>query len=128
MFGSAILDAAIGVIFGFLAISLFSSAVVEAINSVLKTRAINLRSGIKELLNDPGFGGYAKDLYEHALISPFGSGAGAAPTPKGVDAILAKTYAIGKIAIGRGPKTGAPPAPDTIYRNRKLMPSYIDKT
>jgi hypothetical protein len=78
MFGSAILDVAVGVVFGFLAISLFTSAAVEAINSYLKLRAVNLKSGIMALVNDPTFTGLAKQLYEHASISPFGPGAGAA--------------------------------------------------
>ena len=38
MFGSTILDVAAGIIFGFLAISLFTSAAVEAINSILNAR------------------------------------------------------------------------------------------
>jgi hypothetical protein len=125
MFGSAIIDSAIGVIFGFLAVSLFTSAIVEAINSALKLRAKNLRSAIKELVNDPGFGGYAKALYEHALISPFGPGAGAPPPPKGLDALMAKSYDLGKVIIGRGAKGIAP---GTFYRDSKFMPSYIDKS
>jgi hypothetical protein len=75
MFGSTILDVAAGVIFGFLAISLFTSAAVEAINSVLNVRVKNLRTGIMALVNDPNFTGLAKELYAHALISPLGPGA-----------------------------------------------------
>lgn len=67
MFGSTILDVAIGLIFSFLAISLFTSATVEAINSLLQLRAVNLKSGIMALVNDPGFAGLAKGLYEHPL-------------------------------------------------------------
>jgi hypothetical protein len=74
MFGSTILDVAAGIIFGFLAISLFTSAAVEAINSALDVRAKNLRTGIMALVNDPNFTGLAKDLYQHALISPLGPG------------------------------------------------------
>jgi hypothetical protein len=74
MFGSTILDVAAGIIFGFLAISLFTSAAVEAINSALNVRAKNLRTGIMALVNDPNFTGLAKKLYEHALISPLGPG------------------------------------------------------
>jgi len=77
VFGSTILDVAAGVIFGFLAISLFTSAGVEAINSFLKLRATNLKSGIIDLVNDPNFVGLAKQLYEHASISPLGPGLGA---------------------------------------------------
>lgn len=75
MFGSTILDVAAGVVFGFLAISLFTSAAVEAINSALKLRATSLLSGIQTLVNDPNFTGLAKQLYQHAAISPFGPGA-----------------------------------------------------
>jgi hypothetical protein len=75
MFGSTILDVAAGIIFGFLAISLFTSAAVEAINSVLNTRVKNLRTGIMALVNDPNFTGLAKELYAQALISPLGPGA-----------------------------------------------------
>ena len=74
MFGSTILDVAAGIIFGFLAISLFTSAAVEAINSVLNVRVKNLQTGIMALVNDPHFTGLAKQLYEHALISPLGPG------------------------------------------------------
>ena len=75
MFGSIILDVAAGIIFGFLAISLFTSAAVEAINSILNARSKNLRTGIMALVNDPHFTGLAKELYSHALISPLGPGA-----------------------------------------------------
>ncbi len=75
MFGSTVLDVAAGIIFGFLAISLFTSAAVEAINSALNVRVKNLRTGIMALVNDPNFSGLAKELYAHALISPLGPGA-----------------------------------------------------
>jgi hypothetical protein len=81
VFGSTILEVATGVVFGFLAISLFTSAAVEAINSALKLRATNLMSGIQALVNDPNFTGLAKQLYEHASISPFGPGIGTAQNP-----------------------------------------------
>ena len=74
MFGSDILEVAIGLVFTFLAISLFVSAAVEGINSGLKTRARNLKTGIMALVNDPSFDKLAKDLYQHALISPLGPG------------------------------------------------------
>lgn len=75
MFGSAVLDVAAGIIFGFLAISLFTSAAVEAINSALNVRVKDLRTGIMALVNDPNFSGLAKQLYAHALINPLGPGA-----------------------------------------------------
>jgi len=89
MFGSAILDVAAGIVFGFLAVSLFTSAAVEAINSILNVRMKNLRIGVMALVNDPGFTGLAKDLYQHALINPLGPG-GADPT-KNAPAYIDKT-------------------------------------
>jgi hypothetical protein len=74
MFGSTILDVAAGIIFGFLAISLFTSAAVEAINSLFNVRVKNLRTGIMALVNDPNFTDLAKLLYQHALINPLGPG------------------------------------------------------
>jgi hypothetical protein len=89
MFGSAILDVATGIVFGFLAVSLFTSAAVEAINSFLNVRMKNLRTGVMALVNDPSFTGLAKDLYQHALINPLGPG-GADPT-KNAPAYIDKT-------------------------------------
>ncbi len=74
MFGSTILDVAAGVVFGFLAISLFTSAAVEAINSLFNVRVTNLKTGIMALVNDPNFTGLAKQLYQHASINPLGPG------------------------------------------------------
>jgi hypothetical protein len=89
MFGSAILDVAAGIVFGFLAISLFTSAAVEGINSILNVRMKNLRIGVMALVNDPNFTGLAKELYQHALINPLGPG-GADPT-KNAPAYIDKT-------------------------------------
>jgi hypothetical protein len=73
MFGSAILDVGIGLVFAFLAVSLISSAIVEAINSLFKVRSSSLLSGIKDLVNDPELVGLARALYGHAGINPRGS-------------------------------------------------------
>jgi hypothetical protein len=78
MFSTPILDVAAGVVFGFLAISLFTSAAVEACSSIFNLRTRSLTSGIGALVKDPEFKGLAKQLYEHALISPLGPG-GSAP-------------------------------------------------
>ncbi len=72
MFFTNILDVVTGVIFTFLAISLISSTILEAISSVLDWRANNLLDGVKQLVNDPGFKGLALRLYQHAAINPLG--------------------------------------------------------
>ncbi len=74
MFNSAVLDVAIGLIFTFLAVSLVSSAVTEALASMLKWRSATLLTGIKSLLNDNAFEGLAKSVYNHALVNPRADG------------------------------------------------------
>jgi hypothetical protein len=75
MFNSTVLDVAIGLVFTFLAISLAVSAIVEAMASAMNWRASTLLQGIKDLLNDPGFTGLARSVYNHALVNPQSDGA-----------------------------------------------------
>jgi hypothetical protein len=70
MLSSGTLDVAIGMIFTFLAFSLFISSLVEVIASMLKWRSNSLQKGVRDLLNDPKFTGLAMQLYNHALINP----------------------------------------------------------
>jgi len=68
MFGSSILEVAIGVIFIYLLFSPIGSAINEYISSLLNKRGENLFEGIKNLLNDPNFTGLAQKLYNHGLV------------------------------------------------------------
>jgi len=68
MFGSEILDVAIGVALVFLMMSFLATAVREAIESVVKARAVFLERGIRQLLDDPDGTGLARAFYEHPLI------------------------------------------------------------
>jgi hypothetical protein len=68
MFGSAILDTAIGLIFVFLVISLIVSAANELLAALFKWRAKNLLLGIRELLQDSSATGLVTLFYEHPLI------------------------------------------------------------
>lgn len=77
MFGSNVLEVGIGLIFTFLAVSLISGAIVEAIGSWTMLRAKTLLSGVQSLLNDPNFDALARQLYAHASINPRGPGASA---------------------------------------------------
>jgi hypothetical protein len=69
MFGSAILDVAIGLILIYLLLSLFATAVREAVETVLKARAVHLERGIRELLDDARGDGLVRQFYEHPLIN-----------------------------------------------------------
>lgn len=80
MFGSQILEVAIGVIFIFILTSIICSVVREGIEAWLKTRAAFLERGIRELLHDTAGTGLAKNVYEHPLI--YSLFAADYPTPK----------------------------------------------
>jgi hypothetical protein len=68
MFGSRILEVAIGIIFVFLLVSMICSAIREGIESWVKARAAFLEQGIRELLHDRHAVGIARSLYTHPLI------------------------------------------------------------
>lgn len=68
MFGSRILEVAIGIIFVFLLVSMICSAIREGIESWVKARAAFLEHGIRELLHDRDAVGIARSLYTHPLI------------------------------------------------------------
>jgi hypothetical protein len=68
MFGSTILDVAIGMIFIYLLVSLVISAINELIAAKLKSRATNLSHGIQALLQDSSQAGWVAKLYQHPLI------------------------------------------------------------
>lgn len=68
MFGSTILETAIGTMFVLILVSVICSAIREGLESRLKTRATYLNIGIRELLRDEKGDGLAQDVYEHPLV------------------------------------------------------------
>lgn len=76
MFGSAILDVAIGLVSIFLFLSLIGTAINEWVSGILGMRANNLEEGIRNILNDPDGKGLAKAFYDHSLISSLAKGRG----------------------------------------------------
>ncbi len=68
MFGSQVLEVAIGLVFVYLLLSLLCSALNELIEAWLKNRAKNLEKGIRNLLSDPEQGGLTAAIYDHPLI------------------------------------------------------------
>jgi hypothetical protein len=69
MFGSEILDIAIGMIFVYLLLSLICSSVNELIERQLKNRASDLEAGLRELLDDQPGTGLVTDLYQHGMVN-----------------------------------------------------------
>ncbi|RJG16087.1 hypothetical protein [Massilia cavernae] len=74
MFGSTVLEVAVGLTFCYAAVALIVSTLQEAIASVLRLRARTLLEGVKTMLNDPGFNALARALYAHALVNPHDDG------------------------------------------------------
>jgi hypothetical protein len=74
MFGSTILEVAIGLTFCYASLALITSTIQEAIASALRLRARSLLGGIKTMLNDPGFNQLALALYQHSLVNPHDDG------------------------------------------------------
>jgi hypothetical protein len=68
MFGSEILDVAIGLALIFLMLSLIASGVREAVEGIVKSRAVYLERGVRLLLDDPRGEGLARALYQHPLV------------------------------------------------------------
>jgi len=68
MFGSEILEVAVGIGFLYLLLSLVCSAVTEGVARAFAMRSGTLRSGIRNLLGDPHGTGLTKDFYDHPLI------------------------------------------------------------
>jgi hypothetical protein len=75
MFGSKILDVAIGLVFVYIVVSILCTAVREGIEAWLKTRAAYLEHGIRLLLHDEAGGGIAKNIFDHPLIDGLFMGA-----------------------------------------------------
>src|SRR5215469_16047489 len=95
MFGSDILDVAVGLVFVYLLASLIVSTVSELLAGWLGWRADKLLDGIRNLINSPGAKDWAKELYEHPLI-------------KGMSPIPTRVFVIGKFKL-------VPPAPGPSY-------------
>lgn len=68
MFGSNILDVAIGLTLFFLIASLICSSIREALEGLLKLRSRHLERGIRELLDDPSGETLARSIYEHGQV------------------------------------------------------------
>ena len=68
MFGSSVLEVALGMGLFFLLLAIICTSINEVIARILGLRASTLRSGVGELLGDPNFEAIAKDVYAHPLI------------------------------------------------------------
>ncbi len=68
MAGLEIIDVALGLTLVYLLLASICSLLRERFEAVLKTRAVDLERGIREMLQDTDGTGLAKQLYDHPLI------------------------------------------------------------
>src|SRR5437660_2943809 len=71
VFGSTVLEIAIGVIFVYLLMSLLCSALAEFFESLFKFRARDLEKGIGKLLGSPKL---TQQFFKHAMVKPLFEG------------------------------------------------------
>lgn len=125
MFGSEILEVAVGVIFIFILVSIVCTAVREGIETWLKTRSAYLEYGIRELLHDRDGRGLAAQIYNHPLIHGLYPGEYAPRVPKGFGLfarggdlpsyIPSRNFATALLDIAaRGPVSAATSGPDVV--------------
>src|SRR5262245_25463572 len=137
MFGSSIVDIAIGMVFIYLLLSLICSAANEIIERYSRKRASDLENGIKEMFQSQDL---VKDLYEHPLVyslfaKPYISGGKNLPSY-----IPARNFALALMdLIGNGAAQGATglgstsPAEDAMVNLRaaiganKTLPDNVRK-
>jgi hypothetical protein len=68
MFGSSVLDIAVGVVFIFLLLSVFATTINELILSLVNMRGKELLRGIQTLLNDKSTTGLVQKVYCHGQV------------------------------------------------------------
>ena len=108
MFGSDLLEIGVGLVLVFLCVSLICSAAREALETVMKTRALDLERGIRVLLADPDGTGLTKALFDHPIIS----------------ALFGGIYDPTKLKATKG-AAGAGPGKSMPLAGRRDLPSYI---
>ena len=76
MFGSEVLDVAIGLVLVYLLLALICSALSEWVARMLALRAKTLEAGVRNLLHDKNGTGLAQDIYCHPLVEALYKGGG----------------------------------------------------
>ncbi|CAN7163273.1 hypothetical protein [Massilia sp. LjRoot122] len=74
MFGSTVLEVAIGLTFCYGILALVVSTVQEALAAAFSLRANMLLDAVKRMLDDPRCEALAQSLYDHPLVNPHGGG------------------------------------------------------
>lgn len=109
MFGSVVLEVAIGLIFVYLLVSLMVTSVTEIFAGLRKSRARNLWKGVRNLLDSGTANVWVDRLYSHPLIESLSEGKAGKGTSEtsprsGPSYIPSRTFALTLLAILREPR------------------------
>ena len=109
MFGSVVLEVAIGLIFVYLLVSLMVTSVTEILAGLLKWRAKDLWKGVRNILDSGTAHAWVDRLYSHPLIEGVSAGKAiqgdsARPPSNGPSYIPSRTFALSLLAILREPR------------------------
>jgi len=125
MFGSTMLEVAIGVVFVYVLLSLVCSALTEWVARLFALRETTLYDGIRRLLADPDDQGLTQALYDHPLIAGL---AQSQRRTKGKPAwITPRTFALAlmdRVAPLAEDTTDADRASTSHLRSRAAVSSY----
>jgi len=101
MFGSSVLEVAIGVVFVYLLLSLVVTAATELISGFLKWRSNSLWEGIRKLLDADGVETWVKALYDHPLVNGMAQPDKftGSPKGKGPSYIPSRTFAVALLEV-----------------------------
>jgi hypothetical protein len=108
MFGSGVLDVAVGLLFLYLLLGVFCSAACELVETVWRGRARLLHRSLRQMLNDPEGRDIVPAIYGHPLVNSLFSGRYSATYLNNLPSYIpAETFAIALMDImgasGRNP-------------------------
>lgn len=115
LFGSTMLEIAIGIIFVYLLMSLLCSAIAEFVESLTKYRARDLEKGIARLLADPKL---TRDFFNHSLIKPLFEGNKPSYIP-------ARTFSLALWNMATAAAEGTPGTVAGVTKDIRLLRSTI---
>ena len=123
MFGSLILDVAVGMAFIYLLLSLVASGVNEILAALVQSRAANLERGLRSLFSGDSIEAGAnlvENLYDHGLIR------GLYPDPEKDLGVTAALSRFSKFRLWLQKIIGLEPGKIVaVIKNPLLLPSYI---
>jgi hypothetical protein len=125
MFGSVVLDVAIGMAFVFLLLSLIASVVQEMLSAFMQLRPANLERGLRSLFSGSSLNAemdLVNSIYDHGLVR------GLYSDPQMDSKINQSGFrkVMDKVRLGARRLIGiSPDKPLTINANQLLLPAYI---